>query len=256
VLFVPVGDPALCEVPPGCCPDEEDGPAVPVGVFELLPEVGPAAWPTVLPGARGPIQRIEGITGSVGCDGWDAPPDGLGGAVDAPAGSEEDPDGALLCDGVVGPVEGVLVGGGFEAVWEDAEVVGDVEPCQWPSGGDPEWATGGGAGWDDVGDVDDVSVVVGALLGAGGGGDGSFRLGGGGTDAGIPGMLGAGAVVDGDVLGVAAVVDGAGVLRQPCLLLPACTNRCWCGADTASLCKDPSGAESTQCRPFSLALAP
>jgi hypothetical protein len=189
----------------------------------------------------GPIELREVLTGTVDCDGWDTSPDGLGDAVG-------DPAGAVLCDAVDGPagVGVVLVGGGFEAVVAGAEVVGDVEPCQWPSGGDPEWATGGGAGWDDVGEDDDVSVVVGALLGVGGGG----------TDAGIPGMLGAGAIVDGDVLGVAAVVDGAGVLRQPCLLLPACTNRCWCGADTASLCKDPSGAESTQCRPFSLALAP
>jgi hypothetical protein len=253
VLFVPVGDPALCEVPPGCCADGEDGVAVPVGVFELLPEVGPAAWPTVLPGARGPIQRIEGITGSVGCDGWDAPPERVGDGEGDPAGAEEDPDSALLCDGVVGTVEGVLVGGGFEAVWEDAEVVGGGDELGHSRpGGEPDSGTGRPA---DVEDVDDVSVVVGALLGVGGG-DGSLRLGGGGTDAGIPGMLGAGAVVDGDVLGVAAVVDGAGVLRQPCLLLPACTNWCWCGADTASLCKDPSGAASTQCRPFSLAPAP
>jgi hypothetical protein len=239
-------------VPRGCCPDEEDGPAVPVGVFEPLPEVGAGARPTVLPGARGPIQRIEGITGSVGCDGWDAPPERVGDGEGDPAGAEEDPDGALLCDGVVGPVEGVLVGGRFEAVVEDAEVVGEgVELCQWPPGDDPDSGTGRPA---DVGDVDDVSVVVGALLGAGRGDD--ARVCGGGTDAGIPGVLGAAAVVDGDVLGVAAAVDGAGVFRQPCLLLPACTTRCWCAGDTASLCKDSSGAGSTQCRLFSLAPAP
>jgi hypothetical protein len=255
VLFVPVGDPALGEVPPGCRADGEDGVAVPVDVFLPLPEIAPAARPTVLPGARGPIQRIEGITGSVGCDGWDAPPDGLADAVD-------DPAGVVPCVAVGDPagVGVVLVSGGFEAfeafeavveVVEVAEVVGGVELCQWPPGDDPDSGTGRPA---DVGDVDDVSVVVGALLGAGRGDD--ARVCGGGTDAGIPGMLGAAAVVDGDVLGVAAVVDGAGVFRQPCLLLPACTTRCWCAGDTASLCKDSSGAGSTQCRLFSLAPAP
>jgi hypothetical protein len=228
--------------PPGCCVDGVDDPPGPVGVLSPLPEGGAEARPTVLPGARGPIQRIEGITGTVDCDDGDAPPDGLGDAVG-------DPAGVVPCVAVDDPagVGVVLVGEGLEAVVAGADVVGDVELCQ-PPGGDPELPTGGRAGWDDVGEDDDVSAVVSALLRVRGGG---------GTDAGIPGMLGAAAVVvDGDVLGVAAVVDGAGVLRQPCLLLLVCTNRCRCGADTASLCNDPSGAESTQCRLFSLAPAP